>query len=137
VARAVLDTSVFVAGEGERGIDDALIERYDAYAVSVATMTELNLGVLRAMAVGDAEAHARRFTTYSRAAQIRRLDIDLAVGEAFARLVSALRDARRKAPVQDCWIAATATAHGATVITQDRDDFRVLAEFGGVAVAFV
>jgi predicted nucleic acid-binding protein len=137
MARAVLDTSIFVAREDDRELDDALIDRYDAYAVSVATMSELYLGVLRAMADGAADAHDRRLATYTRAAQIRRLDIDLLVGAEFARLVSALRDARRRAPVQDCWIAATAMAHGATVITQDRDGFEPIAEFGGVAVEFV
>ena len=137
MARAVLDTSIFVAREDDREIDDALIDRYDAFAVSVATMSELYLGVLRAMADGNAEAHERRLATYTRAAQIRRLDIDMLVGEQFAQLVSALRDAGRKAPVQDCWIAATAMAHGATVITQDCGGFGAMRDVQAVAVEFV
>ncbi len=39
----------------------------------------------------------------------------------WALLVSQLRDAGRKAPVNDTWIAATALANGIPIVTQDND----------------
>ena len=47
--------------------------------------------------------------------------MDEAVSEAWALLVSRLRVAGRKAPVNDSWIAATAIAHGVPVVTQNSD----------------
>jgi predicted nucleic acid-binding protein len=44
-----------------------------------------------------------------------------AVSEAWALLVSRLRAAGHRAPVNDSWIAATAIAHGVPVVTQDAD----------------
>jgi predicted nucleic acid-binding protein len=36
-------------------------------------------------------------------------------------LVSKLRAAKLRVPINDSWIAATAVAHGIPVVTQDRD----------------
>ena len=47
--------------------------------------------------------------------------MDEAVSEAWALLVSRLRAAGGRAPVNDSWIAATAIAHGVPVVTQDSD----------------
>ncbi len=47
--------------------------------------------------------------------------MDEAVSEAWALLVSRLRVAGRRVPVNDSWIAATAIAHGVPVATQDSD----------------
>ena len=49
------------------------------------------------------------------------LPVDQAVASAFAELVAAARAAGRRANVQDVWIAATAKAHDAAVVTQDAD----------------
>jgi predicted nucleic acid-binding protein len=38
-----------------------------------------------------------------------------------ALLVSRLRAAGRRAPINDSWIAATAIAHGVPIVTQDSD----------------
>ena len=43
------------------------------------------------------------------------------VSDAWALLVTRLRAAGRKAPVNDSWIAATAMAHGVPVVSQDAD----------------
>jgi predicted nucleic acid-binding protein len=37
----------------------------------------------------------------------------------------ALRDAGRRIPVNDSWIAATAIAHGVPLVTQDEDHVEV------------
>ncbi len=43
------------------------------------------------------------------------------MSDAWALLVSRLRLAGRKVPVNDSWIAATALSHGVPVVTQDSD----------------
>jgi predicted nucleic acid-binding protein len=43
------------------------------------------------------------------------------VSEVWALLISRLRAAGRKAPINDSWIAATAIAHGVPIVTQDSD----------------
>lgn len=43
------------------------------------------------------------------------------VGEAWARLMTALRAAGRRMPANDSWIAATAMAHNLPVVSQDAD----------------
>ena len=45
--------------------------------------------------------------------------MDEAVCAAWALLVSRLRAAGRRAPINDSWIAATAIAHQVPVVTQD------------------
>lgn len=47
--------------------------------------------------------------------------MDEAVSEAWALLISRIRAAGRKAPINDSWIAATAIAHRVPVVTQDLD----------------
>ena len=43
------------------------------------------------------------------------------MSDAWALLVSRLRAAGQKVPINDSWIAATALAHGIPVVTQDAD----------------
>lgn len=47
--------------------------------------------------------------------------MDEAVCDTWALLISRLRAAGRKAPINDSWIAATAIAHGVPVVTRDSD----------------
>jgi predicted nucleic acid-binding protein len=49
------------------------------------------------------------------------LAVDEAVSEAWALLVSRLRAAGRKVPINHSWIAATAIAHRVPVVTHDFD----------------
>lgn len=116
-ARAILDTSVFIALEQHRPLARPLPEQV---SVSVVTLAELELGVLRA---GEDDVRARRLSTLTR---VRRLTTGLAADErvasAYARLTSRELGRGRKPRVHDTWIAATALVHGAQVWTQD-DDF--------------
>lgn len=115
--RGILDTSVFIAGEGERPL---AVERLpDEAAVSVVTVAELALAVHMAV---DIDVRAKRLETL-RAVQSTyvALPIDEGVAAAFAELVAGARQAGRRPKVQDTWIAATARAHAAAVYTQDRD----------------
>jgi predicted nucleic acid-binding protein len=114
--RALADTSVLIGLEAVRAEADALND-YEL-GVSAVTLGELRLGVLQAR---DPVIAARRLSTYQLAQGLEPLVIDEAVAEAWALLVSQLRAAGRKAPVNDTWIAATAIAHHVPVVSQDAD----------------
>ena len=113
--RALADTSLFVATEGGRPLRGPLP---DELAVSVVTLGELRAGVLVA---ADGPTRARRLATLRRAELLGPLLVDDLVAEAWAGLRAALRDAGRRMPVNDSWIAATALAHGVAVATLDAD----------------
>lgn len=110
------DTSVFIASESGRQLDESLLP--DEISVSAVTIGELRAGVL---ATGDATARARRLATLTRALELDPLPIDDRVAEAWAELRVALRDSGQRMPVNDSWIAATAIAHDLVLITQDAD----------------
>jgi predicted nucleic acid-binding protein len=113
---AVLDTSVFIAGERGRPLERALP---DDVSVSVITLAELELGVLMAR---DADTRSRRLGTLTRVReQSAGLPADDRVASAYARLAACELAAGRKPRVHDTWIAATALVHGAEVWTQDAD----------------
>jgi predicted nucleic acid-binding protein len=114
--RGLADTSVFVARESGRPLDLARLPA--ELAVSVITVGELRAGVL---AAADLETRDRRLSTLTQALALDPLPIDGGVAEAWARLRIILRDARRRMPVNDSWIAATALAQGVPVVTQDDD----------------
>jgi predicted nucleic acid-binding protein len=69
----------------------------------------------------DPETASRRLSAYQPAQRSEALSVDEAVSEARALLVSRLRAAGRRAPINDSWIAATAIAHGVPIVTQDAD----------------
>lgn len=115
------DTSVFVAAEQQRtlGAPPAGDAR-----ISVATLTELGIGVRRAASEPLREL---REATLGRARRFIALPYDERVAERLADLLVTARERRRRAGAMDAIIAATALAHDLAVWTQD-DDFDVLAE---------
>lgn len=115
--RAVLDTSVFVADEQARPLETSRIP--DEGAVSVVTLAELELGVH--LASTDSARALRMATLRAVQSSYEALPIDEAVASSFARLVASARRSGRRPKVQDTWIAATALAHSAAVVTQDAD----------------
>jgi predicted nucleic acid-binding protein len=125
-ARAVLDTSVFIAVESGRQLDEAALPA--EAAISVVTLAEMHAGVLVA---SDVDTRARRLATLAAAADIELLVIDEAVAVEWARLRVLLAEAERRANANDLWIAATALTHDLSVVTQDAD-FSVLEEIGGL-----
>ena len=113
--RGLLDTSVFIAREAGRPLEGLP----DEPAVSVITLGELHLGVLRAK---DRETRARRLRTVSRVErEFDAIPIDAEVARIFASIVAAARAAGRRPHAMDAWIAATAARHGLVVFTQDAD----------------
>lgn len=115
-ARAIADTSIFIGMEEQR-FDRSRFEEYE-WGVSVITLGELRLGVINAR---DPESAARRLSTYQLAQRFEPLEVDELITETWALLVSRLRAAGRKAPINDSWIAATALTYGVPVVTQDGD----------------
>jgi len=115
------DTSVFVAAEQRR----ELVDPPDGDArISVATLTELIVGVRRAE---ERPLRTLREETLERARSFVALPYDEPVAERLGELLAAARAAGRRAGAMDAIIAATALAHDLTVWTQD-GDFEVLGE---------
>jgi hypothetical protein len=115
LSRAIADTSVFIAQETGRELDEVPSE----LAVSVITAAELELGVLRA---ADRQSRAIRLSTLSRVqATYPLLPIDPQVASCFARIAAAERGRGCRLRRHDTWIAATAMRHGVAVLTQDAD----------------
>lgn len=115
------DTSVFVAYEQNRDLADP---PPGEARISVATLTELGVGVRRAQ---DQALRQVREATLERARRFIAMPYDEAVADRLAGLIAAARDRQRRAGAMDAIIAATALVHGLTVWTQD-DDFDVLAQ---------
>lgn len=118
--RGLLDTSVFIAPESGRPLDEESLP--DLAAVSVVTIAELRAGVLVAE-TGD--VRARRLETLESARGMSPLLVDDAVARERARLRLDLLHTGRRMEVNDLWIAATAVAQKVPVVTQD-DDFDAL-----------
>jgi predicted nucleic acid-binding protein len=115
--RAIADTSLFIARETGRPVappgDDHEI------AVSIVTIAELEMGVI---AAAEPRLRSARLQTLRDAEQLSALPVDRAVASAFATLVVEMRAAGRgRLGVQDAWIAATAIANDADLLTQDAD----------------
>lgn len=115
IALGLADTSLFMAAEHDRPLAGPTPE---LIAVSVITIAELRLGVL---AAADSTTRARRLETLTRADVLEPIPIDRSVAAAWAALRIALRDAGRRMPLNDSWIAATAIAHKIPVVTRDAD----------------
>ena len=98
--------------------------------VSVITIAELQAGVL---AAGDSISRSRRLDTLQVALDTEVLPVDVRAAQVWAELRVRLRDAGRRANVNDLWIAAIAIANDLPVISQD-DDFDTLSELGALDV---
>lgn len=124
MSRGLVDTSVFIARETGRPLDESMLP--DELAVSVVTIAELQAGVLAAEGI---ENRDRRLRTLTAALSLDPIPVDDAVASEWARLRLLLRDTGQRMPVNDSWIAATAMALDVPVVTQDNDfpDLDVLA----------
>ena len=115
VELALADTSMFIAREQDRALAGPPPRRV---AVSVITVAELRLGVL---AAADGPTRAQRLETLSRVEAVEPLPVDGSVAHTWATLRLALRDAGKRMPINDSWIAATALANDLPVASQDSD----------------
>jgi hypothetical protein len=114
--RALLDTSFFVATESGRRLGE--VRDVTETEISVATLAELTVGVLMA---GDQVRAGRLATLAAMESTWDPLPVDAAVARAFAHIVSDLRGQRRRVPILDALVAATAIVEQVPVVTQDRD----------------
>jgi predicted nucleic acid-binding protein len=90
----------------------------DQLAVSVVTIGELRAGVLTA---DDVRVRERRLTTLMAALELDPVPIGEDVAAQWATLRVLLRDMKRRMPINDSWIAATAMALQVPVVAQDDD----------------
>jgi predicted nucleic acid-binding protein len=130
-SRGLLDTSVFIARETGRELDESLLPGESA--VSAVTVAELQAGVLAAQ---DTDVRARRLATLGALSDVEVLVVDEAVAASWALLRVHLAESERRLNVNDLWIAATALTHGIPVVTQD-DDFGPVEGVGGLRVVRV
>lgn len=126
--KGLLDTSVFIATESGRPLDEALIP--EETALSVVTLAELQAGVL---AAADVAVRARRMATLASVSDIEVIEIDEAAALMWAHMRVHLAQSGRRCNVNDLWIAATAASRGWAVVTQD-DDFGPVEGVGGLRV---
>ena len=120
--KAIIDTSVLLMppGRGAEAIAD-----FDEVAISVATVGEVEHGLLSAGV--DWESRFRRDLAYRRLLGLFDvLPFDGAAAREYAKLCFLVRQAgrsRRRRAV-DVMIAATASAHGVSLLTANADDLR-------------
>jgi predicted nucleic acid-binding protein len=115
-AAGVLDTSVFIATESGRQLDDLLIP--EQVATTVVTLAELHVGVLAAK---TSEIRAQRLATLEAVADIETLPVDDDAARMWARLRIHLAETGRRVRINDLWIAAIAASRALPVVTQDED----------------
>ena len=120
IAAGVLDTSVFIANELGRPLDESAMP--EEVATTVITVAELTAGVL---AAGSAEVRSRRLATLDAVADMVALSADEDAARVWARLRVHLAETGRRMGVNDLWIAAIAVLRGLPVITRG-DDFEAL-----------
>lgn len=129
-AGLLFDASVFIAAEVGR----PLRRRPDGEArVSVVTLAELRLGVLRS----EGEVRELRETTLATARRFMPMPVDEYVADELAALLAKLRASQRRAKAFDCFVAATALAHDLTVVAQGADFHALQAAEPRLSVALV
>jgi hypothetical protein len=114
--KAILDTSVLIAGGGE-------VEPLEGeLAISVASLAELHFGVLVTADVVVRAERLRRLSDLQRRFDSLPVDDDVATsyGQLAAAVVAAGRQPRAR--VMDILIAATAHAHSARLYTRNAGD---------------
>ena len=112
----VLDTSVFIATETGRQLDESLIPA--RVATTVITLAELNVGVLAAT---SSDIRMKRLTTLDSVADMEALPVDEEAARMWARLRIHLAESGRRVRINDLWIAAIVASRGLPIITQDND----------------
>lgn len=130
-ASGVLDTSVFIAQESGRPLNESLIP--DEVATTVITLAELNTGVL---AAASTDIRARRLAALDAVTDLAALPVDEDAARMWARLRIHLAEAGRRVRINDLWIAAIATSRGLPIVTQD-GDFDALEGVAGLTVVRV
>lgn len=114
--KGVLDTSVFIAAESGRTLNEKALPVESA--ISVVTSAELRAGILAADGIAERD---RRIATWEASRQFASLPITVAVAGAWSQMRACLAASGRRVKINDMWIAATAAAYDMPVLTQDTD----------------
>jgi predicted nucleic acid-binding protein len=115
-AAGLLDTSVFIATETGRQLNETLIP--SEVATTVITVAELNVGVL---AASNSDIRAQRLRTLESVADMEALPVDEEAARMWARLRIHLAETGQRVRINDLWIAAIAASRTLPVVTQDHD----------------
>jgi predicted nucleic acid-binding protein len=126
--RGLLDTSIFIALEEGRPLQQEALPRQNA--ISVVTRAELRVGVF---AADDIASRDRRIATFEASGRFAVLPIDEEVARAWSQMRAYLVASRHRIEINDMWIAATAAAYEMPVLTQD-SDFDALNGVAGLTV---
>ncbi len=128
MSKALLDTSVFIAGiDGELDLASLPGES----TISAVTLCELHHGILVA---SEAERPSRLMGLDIARGNFEALPVDDRVAPKYGELVATARRAGRgRPPVADALIAATAMAYGLPLLTLDKG----FESFQGVEVALL
>jgi predicted nucleic acid-binding protein len=124
----VLDTSVFIASETGRQLDESLVPA--EVATTVVTLAELTAGVL---AASTSDTRAQRLATLESIADMELLPVDEEAARMWARLRIHLAETGRRVRINDLWIASIAASRVLPVVTQD-DDFAALDGAAGLTI---
>ncbi len=116
MSAGLLDTSVFIASETGRQLDETLFP--DEVATTVITVAELNAGVLAAT---TSDIRAQRLATLESVADMEALPVDEDAARVWARFRIHLAETGRRVRINDLWIAAIAASRTLPIITQDND----------------
>lgn len=120
----LIDTSVLLDAERSGGLYERALsvqEREQEHSISVITVSELLHGVHRA--VGD-RVRARRLAFVEGVlARLEPIPVSPEVARIHAELWSRLEADGAIIGAHDLWIAATALAHGLTVVTSNAGEF--------------
>jgi predicted nucleic acid-binding protein len=127
-SRGLLDTTIFIARESGRPIDEDLLP--DEVATTVIALAELHAGVLVA---ADTDTRARRLATLESVSDMHTFRVDEAAARIWAQMRVHLAETGGRVRVNDLWIAAIAAANRLPVVTQD-DDFDPVRGVAGLAV---
>ncbi|HEX3323909.1 MAG TPA: PIN domain-containing protein [Solirubrobacterales bacterium] len=127
-ARGILDTTIFVALERGRPLNQGALPRQSA--ISIVTRAELRAGVLAADGIATRD---RRIATFEASGRFSVLPIDREVDSAWAQMRAYLAALGQRVNANDMWIAATAAAHEMPLLTQDAD-FDALSGVAGLTV---
>jgi predicted nucleic acid-binding protein len=124
----LLDTSMFIATETGRQLEEALIPA--EVATTVITLAELTAGVLAAT---TSDIRAQRLATLESVADMEMLPVDEDAARMWARLRIHLAETGRRVRINDLWIAAIAASRTLPLITQD-EDFAALDGAAGITI---
>lgn len=127
-AQGLLDTSVLIAAENGRPLNEQLLPAESA--ICVVTLAELQAGVLAAR---DTTTRALRLRTLDSLSDVYLFPVDDRVALTWARMRVHLAEVGRRTGGNDVWIAACAATHDLPVITQD-NDFDALEGVAGLTV---